>query len=580
MSFYRDIGIHYTEQYGKDKDYHIIKSLYNKEQDVHKIWVKLRILSKENSHLHEYKLYLIDKLLNIPYLKNNYIIRFKEDILEIKVKQINKPKFKSKIQRYREEIQTKLEVGQTNYTDTSIKLNKRDRNSVLREFGLEVPYEPSNLEILHIKWGETLNNIFCEALENNWTKARVVRKIHEELGEYIKDSTIYYKHKEYHMHYTSNEYEYYDMFKDYEKIHGRESTLIYFDLNIYEKDVNVLMNNYSFSEIAYITQLPFYKVYSLVKNTPNSLQQNHFKFINSNLINNETFYKIDYDNIEYELLNYGNKYFCDKYNVGYSTVNSLRRKFSIKRHDFRADLNKCKTEEEINSVIKEYSKNSWYNYHEKEIEQIKTSILEKRIKDNKRKIQQEQYFRNFRANSYKVRYMYLLGYSKKEIKNELNISANLVTTIIEKVNLDRDKFKKLCKEKGYYVCYQCHSIRTLDNFHKIVDTELYRTQCKDCRRVLKSLVGCTSQELQNMYKWFNYECAYCGEKLEGNTLNVDHIVPRSKGGSNHIGNLTISCMYCNSEVKSDLDLDELEINKMFTQERKDKILKWIELNKD
>lgn len=580
MSFYKDIGIYYIEHYGKDKDYHIIKSLYNNEQDAHKVWVKLTLLGKENLRLYEYEMYLIEKLMSISTIKNKYIISFKNDNLYIKVKQINKPKFKSKIQRYREEVKAKLELGQTDYINTSINLSKRDRNSVLREFGLEIPYEASNLDLLHIQWGEKLNNIFCNALENDWTKARVIRKIHEELGKDIKDSTIYYKHKEFHMRYGCNEYEYYDMFRDYEKIHGRENTLIYFDLNTSERNIYVLMDNYSFSEITYITQLPFYEVYSLVKNNPNSLQQSHFRFINSNLTKDETFYKIDYDNVEYELSNYDNNYFCNKYNIGYSTVGSLRRKFNIKeRHDFRADLNKCETKEEMDKCIEGYSNNSWYDYYKEDIEQIKTSILEKRIIEDEHKVKKEKAFMEFKANSYKVRYMYLLGYSIKEIGSELNISDSLVSTILRKVNLDINKFKKLCIEKGYHVCYQCHSIRTLDNFHKIRGTNLYRTQCKDCRRVSKSLIGCTSQDLQNMYKWFNYECAYCGEKLDGNTLNVDHIVPRVKGGSNHISNLTISCGYCNSEVKSDLDLDELEINNKFTRERKDKILKWIELNK-
>ena len=39
------------------------------------------------------------------------------------------------------------------------------------------------------------------------------------------------------------------------------------------------------------------------------------------------------------------------------------------------------------------------------------------------------------------------------------------------------------------------------------------------------------------------KCAYCGE--ENTRLEIDHIIPRSKGGSNRISNLTLACQNCN-----------------------------------
>ncbi len=43
-------------------------------------------------------------------------------------------------------------------------------------------------------------------------------------------------------------------------------------------------------------------------------------------------------------------------------------------------------------------------------------------------------------------------------------------------------------------------------------------------------------------KW-GRKCAYCG--LEHTRLEIDHIVPRSMGGSDRVSNLTISCRVCN-----------------------------------
>ena len=44
----------------------------------------------------------------------------------------------------------------------------------------------------------------------------------------------------------------------------------------------------------------------------------------------------------------------------------------------------------------------------------------------------------------------------------------------------------------------------------------------------------------------NYTCQYCGEEHPGD-LEVDHIVPRSRGGSNRPDNLVAACHECNRE---------------------------------
>jgi CRISPR/Cas system Type II protein with McrA/HNH and RuvC-like nuclease domain len=45
-----------------------------------------------------------------------------------------------------------------------------------------------------------------------------------------------------------------------------------------------------------------------------------------------------------------------------------------------------------------------------------------------------------------------------------------------------------------------------------------------------------------IYKRDNYECVYCGSKK---TLTIDHVIPKSKGGSNSWENLVTSCFKCN-----------------------------------
>lgn len=52
---------------------------------------------------------------------------------------------------------------------------------------------------------------------------------------------------------------------------------------------------------------------------------------------------------------------------------------------------------------------------------------------------------------------------------------------------------------------------------------------------------------------FNRTCAYCGKK--DIPLEIEHIIPRSKGGSNRISNLTVACHDCN-QAKGNKDVKE------------------------
>lgn len=58
-----------------------------------------------------------------------------------------------------------------------------------------------------------------------------------------------------------------------------------------------------------------------------------------------------------------------------------------------------------------------------------------------------------------------------------------------------------------------------------------------------TLAGTEAREYL-LAKW-GRTCAYCGARNV--PLNIDHIVPRARGGSNRISNLTLACIPCNTE---------------------------------
>lgn len=57
---------------------------------------------------------------------------------------------------------------------------------------------------------------------------------------------------------------------------------------------------------------------------------------------------------------------------------------------------------------------------------------------------------------------------------------------------------------------------------------------------------------------FNRKCVYCG--ASNIPLQIEHVVPRAKGGSDRISNLTLACNDCN-QIKGKLSIDEFLVNK-------------------
>lgn len=60
-------------------------------------------------------------------------------------------------------------------------------------------------------------------------------------------------------------------------------------------------------------------------------------------------------------------------------------------------------------------------------------------------------------------------------------------------------------------------------------------------------------------KWFkkqisiqNYHCYYCLQSLKGKRINVEHVIPRSRGGDNNPKNLVLACATCNKDKGSTL----------------------------
>lgn len=57
---------------------------------------------------------------------------------------------------------------------------------------------------------------------------------------------------------------------------------------------------------------------------------------------------------------------------------------------------------------------------------------------------------------------------------------------------------------------------------------------------------------RNIYEHYGYRCAYCGYKFSTVELNLEHVIPRSRGGKTDWSNVVTTCIPCNLKKGSRL----------------------------
>lgn len=75
------------------------------------------------------------------------------------------------------------------------------------------------------------------------------------------------------------------------------------------------------------------------------------------------------------------------------------------------------------------------------------------------------------------------------------------------------------------------------------------------RRALHQVVdpGPNARERDLIWGYFESRCAYCDRPLrrDAKEAHLDHLVPASQGGRNHLSNRALSCATCNEQEKRD-----------------------------
>jgi 5-methylcytosine-specific restriction endonuclease McrA len=138
-------------------------------------------------------------------------------------------------------------------------------------------------------------------------------------------------------------------------------------------------------------------------------------------------------------------------------------------------------------------------------------------------------------------------------QNPEKVKANIVKYLErhpEKVKAAQEKYRKANPEKvkareEAYRKANPEKVKEATAKWRQANLDKSRTFCRNRHARKKAAEGRhTSEDIQRIYDIQKGRCACCGVKV-GQTYDVDHVQPLSKGGSNWPSNLQILCPSCN-----------------------------------
>ncbi|MBC7660043.1 MAG: HNH endonuclease [Chitinophagaceae bacterium] len=107
-------------------------------------------------------------------------------------------------------------------------------------------------------------------------------------------------------------------------------------------------------------------------------------------------------------------------------------------------------------------------------------------------------------------------------------------------------------------------VKSHNRFIRSVSRSFQLPQIIKLKRYIKNFsmaAGGICYSRQNVFKRDKYVCQYCSKKLSEKHATIDHIIPRSKGGSDTWENTVCCCVSCNSKKGSrTLEESQMKLN--------------------
>tara|TARA_B100000959_G_scaffold29168_1_gene28044 strand:+ start:246 stop:1241 length:996 start_codon:yes stop_codon:yes gene_type:complete len=161
----------------------------------------------------------------------------------------------------------------------------------------------------------------------------------------------------------------------------------------------------------------------------------------------------------------------------------------------------------------------------------------------------------------------ILEYDFSQVEYYENITNNMVGRVLRNHDIVQ-------KVKGNYILKSYENLNKLDieEIIKICDSKIHeyienrgKKIWEHRRRNRKPVPGSTRYEV---LKRAHGRCELCGISKDLKALEVDHIIPKNKGGEDSINNYQALCYSCNSN-KRDFDDTDFRNSKSFYETRDD-----------
>lgn len=155
--------------------------------------------------------------------------------------------------------------------------------------------------------------------------------------------------------------------------------------------------------------------------------------------------------------------------------------------------------------------------------------------------------------------LYYEGYAPLEISIELVKKGTECLESSINMMLDKKNFKET------FILELAQFVDNLDLEISwfILWTDIHKSNQNNLSRNSRKTVS--GKVRQNVFMRDNYTCQICGATVkDGAKLELDHIIPVSKGGTNDEDNLQVLCQQCNREKhnRTDLKHDENKLKEL------------------
>lgn len=204
--------------------------------------------------------------------------------------------------------------------------------------------------------------------------------------------------------------------------------------------------------------------------------------------------------------------------------------------------------------------------------------LKNYYKNQKKK---RQYSKDYYNNHKKEKLQYSLNYYYDNHEEKINYSKKYYENNKEQKRKQYKEYYNLHKEQRKQYAKQWR----LNNLDKVKENQkawrknnpnkIFNYNQQRRNKENKQGNGITIEQWIECMKFFNWECAYSGEKLiKGKNRTIDHIIPLNNKGVNEIWNCVPMLYSYNSSKQDEEMLKWYKKQEFYTEERLNKIYEW------